>query len=195
MKKSKKVCSALLAAVMLLAFAVCVNAAEDYCLYSVDGMARTVVSSSYSPDLGAGETSLLFDHRTGTSCTLSNTVSLYVGSRESEIVDSFAVLADGKVRITMYATDNAELTDWVAFKLSSADEDGDWSIYKVDGIERGYAFYRFDLEVADGESAAVAELALFHTDADKSAEVSPVVFEREMWRKVPIVKKRFFGIF
>lgn len=204
----KKILSALLAAAMLVSFAVCAGAAElpeDYFVHQLDGMDRVLVTSSYSPDNdGKIDTAPLFDHRTGTGCMFdftdseSKTFTLYIGSRNSEIVNKFSALFAGdegtEVEIAFYATDDAELNEWTAFDIHPLVKDGDRHVLEVENIEKGYAFYRIDFKLLTGDSFGILELSLFRTAVEKEENnaPSPILFEREQWRKVPVRGKRPF---
>lgn len=204
----KKILSALLAAAMLVSFAVCAGATElpeDYFVHQLDGMDRVIVTSSYSPDSdGKIDTAPLFDHRTETGCMFdfadseSKTFTLYIGSRDSEIVNKFSGLFAGvegtEVEIAFYATDNSELTEWTMLDVHPLVKDGDWHVIEVENIEKGYAFYRIDFTLLTGDSFGILELSLFRTAVEKEETNAPssVLFEREQWRKVPLRGKRLF---
>lgn len=198
----KKIVSAVLAAVMLLSLAVCASAdvlPEDYFVHRLDGMDRVLVTSSYSPD-GDGkiDTAPLFDHRTGTGCMFdftdseSKTFTLYIGSRDSEIVNKFSGLFAGaegtEVEIAFYATDNPELTEWTMLDVRPLEKDGDWHVIEVENIEKGYAFYRIDFTLLTGDSFGILELSLFREAVQKDGndDSAKTLFDREQWRKVPI---------
>lgn len=197
----KKIIAAVISTAMLLTLSVSAFAAEalpeDYDLLKLDGTDRVLVTSSYSPDVK--DTSPMLDHRTGTACTFefagdAKSATVFAASRECEIVNKLALLADGEYEVTFAATNDADLKDWTEFKLTAEDNKGDWAVFAVDGIKEGYAFYRIEIVSKNGASVTVKEFALFRTSDASAAQIEPkTLLEKEQWRKVQAI--RGFGFF
>lgn len=205
----KNIIAIILAVLMLVSAAANVFAdeiiPEDYLVYTIDGMQRVRVTSSYCPTFGDdADTSLVVDHRTGTGLTFDftgkedaeKTVSIILASRDAEPIEKAALLVyhdvETIVELELYATNDPEQATWTRITTSNESEDGDWKIIKIEGAEEGFAFYRFDFIIDQGEKFDVNEFALFRTaeKAEQTVDKSKLpLFEREPWRKAAALSK------
>ena len=197
----KKIITVIIASILLITSAAVAHAAadipEDYELLMLDGFDRVLATSSYSPDCkDAAGTSPLFDHRTGTACSFDlsdrdeKVVTVYVASRTKEIVERFACLTDGDASVRFYATNDADLKEWKEFDIKAVENSGEWAVFEVEDIDEGYAFYRIEFEVSEGDTLAVKELALFRTSEKSPSGSEPKnVFEKEPWRKLSFIRR------
>ena len=201
----RKVISVILASVMLVSFAVSIFASdlpEDYCLYKIDGMQRVFATSSYSPEhKDAIDTALIFDHRTGTGITFDYTgkdekkFSIIIGSLDHEKIEKIAMLVEHdentSVDVALYVCIDASFTAWMPVSLNGEGKTDGWNIISVGELTQGYAFYRLDFDIIEGESFDIKEIALFRT-AEKPAEVvdssALPFYEKEQWRKALVLK-------
>jgi len=200
----KIIFATLLTSLLVVGAALAVSADSDVNegYHTIEGMQRVTATSSMSPDYtGKGDTSLVFDHDLETSCSFDlsgkekKIVTIQVGSLKSEIIEKFSGIFTGvdgtEIAVAVYATDDPTLSTWTQFAVKNQVNDGKWSVFKIDGIEKGYAFYRFEFEILEGDSFTVSELALFRT-MDGPNEDSPLaevaenlpLYEKEQWRKV-----------
>lgn len=201
MKKFIQIISVVLAVVLCSAVIVAADTIESSgkTYYYEKGTERLTVTSSYSPELSAEvSTAVFFDHSKDTGVTFDfseadeKTVSVLIGSRQSEQLAAFGIIMDvpedTTVKVSVYATDDADFNEWTEVKAEATGNDGTYSSYKVSGIDKGYAFYKFVFEVTEGDEFSLAEISLLKPEAkttlpSAAGTPSSTIRGQEMWRK------------
>lgn len=155
--------------------------AGGYVFYTVEGMEHITVTSSNCPLMTSKTGSaVLFDHNKDTGYTFTfkegeeKTVTVYAASRECLILDRLATIAGAPgttFNVTVYGTDDASLKDWTLLGNTPVgiDDDG-FAVRDIPGIDKGYAFYRIDFTLKEGNEITVSEIALMTSHIGPAAK-------------------------
>ena len=194
--------AALLALVLALAaiFAVSVSAADEepFAFLELEGMTEITVTSSVNSTEDVSSAAF-FDKliSTGAAFTVSGdnrTLSVYTATGIPKSLSAFAAYLQGEtgtvIGVNVFGTNDSSLENWTTVLPAGVPSEIDgFRVFPVDDPMVGFAFYRFDFTVADGDGFILSELALYAVESDEPELVFAPLTSVEPGETLPLIPK------